>query len=242
MVLPIAARHGAQVLANCRVDGLLLEQLPGDGRDGRTHRVTGVVAWLTDSRGTDRRARRDPRAPRGAGRRALRAPPASSCGAACRRLRRAKGSERAVGERFSTHATITFCGRLRRGPLSVRGHAAHGLLREEVRGRRSGGGGSRARPRALRAGGHAEPSAGPRPARAVRVGGEPPGVHEALQPDHDAGGHVPRPAGRARHVRRASSTSWPRRTMRAGSTRSGRAPASCSPRAPAGSSSTATAR
>ena len=34
---------------------------------------------------------------------------ASSCAAACRSLRAFKGSERAVGERFSTHATITFC-------------------------------------------------------------------------------------------------------------------------------------
>ena len=32
VVLPIAARRGAQVLANCRVDRLLLEPLPGDGR------------------------------------------------------------------------------------------------------------------------------------------------------------------------------------------------------------------
>src|SRR5204863_133322 len=54
VVLPLAARHGAQVLANCRIDELLLEKLPDDGRDGRTHRVTGVVGWLTDSRGTDR--------------------------------------------------------------------------------------------------------------------------------------------------------------------------------------------
>jgi choline dehydrogenase-like flavoprotein len=108
MVLPIAARHGAQVVANCRVDSLLLERLPDDGRAGRTHRVTGVVAQLTDARGADRqrieiRARRV----------VLAAGPFSSprilMESGVRRLRLAKGSERAVGERFSTHATITFC-------------------------------------------------------------------------------------------------------------------------------------
>lgn len=108
MVLPIAARHGAQVVANCRVDELLLERLPDDGRAGRTHRVTGVMAWLTDSRGTNRelveiRAQRV----------VLAAGPFASPRILMRsgvpRLRLAKGSERAVGERFSTHATITFC-------------------------------------------------------------------------------------------------------------------------------------
>jgi choline dehydrogenase-like flavoprotein len=108
MVLPMAARHGAQVLANCRVDRLILEKLPGDGRAGRTHRVTGVVAYLTDARGTNRerieiRARRV----------VLAAGPFSSprilMRSAVPELRRAKGAERAVGERFSTHATITFC-------------------------------------------------------------------------------------------------------------------------------------
>ena len=107
MVLPLAARHGAQVLANCRVDQLLLETLPDDGRAGRTHRVTGVVAHLTDARGRDRqrveiRARRV----------VLAAGPFASprilmqSGVPGQRL--AKGSERAVGERFSTHATTTF--------------------------------------------------------------------------------------------------------------------------------------
>src|SRR5262249_31820734 len=51
VVLPMAARHGAQVVANCQVDELILEELPDDGRDGRRHRVTGVLAQLTDSRG-----------------------------------------------------------------------------------------------------------------------------------------------------------------------------------------------
>ena len=108
MILPIAARRGAQLLANCRVDALLLEPLPDEGRDGRTHRATGVVAQLTDSRGSNRerveiRARRV----------VLAAGPFSSPRILMRsgvpRLRSLKGSERAVGERFSTHATITFC-------------------------------------------------------------------------------------------------------------------------------------
>lgn len=107
MVLPMAARHGAQVLANCRVDELRLEPLPDDGRAGRTHRVTGVVAHLTDARGTDRerieiRARRV----------VLAAGPFASprilMASGVPRERLAKGAERAVGERFSTHATITF--------------------------------------------------------------------------------------------------------------------------------------
>jgi choline dehydrogenase-like flavoprotein len=106
VVLPFAAQHGAQVLPNCRVDELLLEKLPDDGRDGRTHRVRGVVAWLTDSRGTNRtrveiRARRV----------VLAAGPFASPRILMRsgvpRLRLLKGAERAVGTRFSTHATVT---------------------------------------------------------------------------------------------------------------------------------------
>ena len=106
MILPMAARRGAQVLANCRVDELILEQLPDDGRGGRTHRATGVLAQLTDSRGSNRqrveiRARRV----------VLAAGPFSSprilMQSGVPRLRSRKGSERAVGERFSTHATVT---------------------------------------------------------------------------------------------------------------------------------------
>ena len=109
VVLPLAARHGAQVLANCRIDELLLEKLPDDGRDGRTHRVTGVVGWLTDSRGTDRerveiRARRV----------VLAAGPFSSPRILMRshvpHVRSTKGAEPAVGTRFSTHATVTMYG------------------------------------------------------------------------------------------------------------------------------------
>jgi choline dehydrogenase-like flavoprotein len=109
MVLPMAARHGAQVVANCRVDGLVLERLPDDGRAGRTHRVTGVEAWLVDSRGMSRqlveiRARRVVLAagPFGSPRILMRS--------GVHDVRMRKGAQRAVGERFSTHATITFCG------------------------------------------------------------------------------------------------------------------------------------
>jgi choline dehydrogenase-like flavoprotein len=107
MVLPIAARRGAQVLPKCRVDAVILEALPGDGRAGRTHRVTGVAATLTDSRGSDRqpveiRARRV----------VLAAGPFGSTrilmGSGVPGVRHARGAARAVGERFSTHATITF--------------------------------------------------------------------------------------------------------------------------------------
>jgi choline dehydrogenase-like flavoprotein len=109
VVLPLAARHGAQVLPNCRVDEVLLEALPGDGRDGRTHRVAGVVAQLTDSRGGDRqrvviRARRVVLAagPFGSPRILMRSGVPS--------LRRMKGVELAIGDRFSTHATVSMHG------------------------------------------------------------------------------------------------------------------------------------
>jgi choline dehydrogenase-like flavoprotein len=117
MVLPLAARYGAQVVANCRVDELLLEEVPDDGRERHTHRVTGVLAHLTDSRGRDRerveiRARRV----------VLAAGPFSSprilmgstvpglVKSSVRGSRSLKGWDRAVGERFSTHATIMIYG------------------------------------------------------------------------------------------------------------------------------------
>ena len=109
VVLPLAARHGAQVLPNCRVDGVLLEKLPDDGRDGRTHRATGVAGWLTDGRGTDRerieiRARRV----------VLAAGPFGSprilMESGVPDIRALKGADSAVGERFSTHATVTLYG------------------------------------------------------------------------------------------------------------------------------------
>ena len=109
MVLPLAARHGAQVVANCRVEEILLEQLPYDGRDGRSHRVTGVFATLTDSRGNDQdllevRARRVVLAagPFRSSRILLRSAVPS--------LRASKDADVAVGKRFSTHATIVFFG------------------------------------------------------------------------------------------------------------------------------------
>jgi choline dehydrogenase-like flavoprotein len=109
VVLPIAARHGAQVVANCRVDELLLEELPHDGRDGRQHRVTGVLAHLTDLRGNDRellkvRARRV----------VLAGGPFASPRILLKsdvlRLRSDRHADAAVGERFSTHATVTLYG------------------------------------------------------------------------------------------------------------------------------------
>jgi choline dehydrogenase-like flavoprotein len=107
VVLPMAARRGAQVLANCRVDSLLLEPLPGDGREGRTQRVTGVTAALTDPRGAERQ-RLEIRARRVV----LAAGPFGSPRILMRSdvpiLRRLAGAEGAVGERFSTHATIIF--------------------------------------------------------------------------------------------------------------------------------------
>ncbi len=107
MVLPIAARHGAQVIPNCHVDEVLLEELPGDGVAGRTHRATGLKATLTDRRGT----RRDTLTVR-AKRVVLAAGPFSSPRILMRSrlpaIRRRKGSQPAIGERFSTHGTITF--------------------------------------------------------------------------------------------------------------------------------------
>ena len=117
MVLPLAARHGAQLVANCRVDELLLEEIPDDGRERPSHRVTGVLAHLTDSRGRNRerveiRARRV----------VLAAGPFSSprilmasivpgrVQGSVRGWRSFKGWDRAVGDRFSTHATITLYG------------------------------------------------------------------------------------------------------------------------------------
>jgi choline dehydrogenase-like flavoprotein len=111
VVLPVAARHGAQVVPNCRVHELLLEPLPGDGRDGRTHRVTGVVAYLTDSRGNDRR-RVEIRAKRVVLAAGPFASPRILLASGVQHMRFAKGSDRAVGERFSTHGTVTLYGEL----------------------------------------------------------------------------------------------------------------------------------
>jgi choline dehydrogenase-like flavoprotein len=117
MVLPLAARHGAQVVANCRVDELLLEELPDDGRERRSHRVTGVLAQLTDSRGADRerveiRARRVVLAagPFSSPRILMRSIVPSPVRSSVPGWRSLKGWDRAVGERFSTHATIMIYG------------------------------------------------------------------------------------------------------------------------------------
>ena len=109
MVLPIAARRGAQVLANCRVDALRLEKLPGDGHDGRTHRVTGVMAHFTDSRGTERQ-RLEIRARRVVLAAGPFASPRILMASGVPGLRASRGAERAVGTRFSTHATVTLYG------------------------------------------------------------------------------------------------------------------------------------
>jgi choline dehydrogenase-like flavoprotein len=109
MVLPLAARHGAQVVANCRVDEVLLEPLPGDGHNGRHHRVTGVFAHLTDSRGKDQQlikvlARRVVLAG------GPFASPRILMASDVPRLRAERDAEPAVGDRFSTHATLTMYG------------------------------------------------------------------------------------------------------------------------------------
>jgi choline dehydrogenase-like flavoprotein len=117
IVLPIAARSGAQVVANCRVDELILEELPGDGRAGRQHRVTGVVAHLTDSRGRKKerivvRARRVVLAagPFSSPRILMHTSLPGEMQGSLRGWRSFKGLDRAIGERFSTHATVMIYG------------------------------------------------------------------------------------------------------------------------------------
>jgi GMC oxidoreductase len=117
MVLPLAARHGAQVVANCRVDELLLEEVLDDGRERHTHRVTGVLAHLTDARGRDRerveiRARRVVLAagPFSSPRILMRSTVPGQVRSSVRGWRSLKGWDRAVGGRFSTHATIMIYG------------------------------------------------------------------------------------------------------------------------------------
>ena len=193
MVLPLAARNGAQVLANCRVDQLLLEALPDDGRAGRTHRATGVVAHLTDARGRDRQ-RVEIRARRVVLAAGPFASPRILMQSGVSGLRLAKGSERAVGERFSTHATTTFFADFDQAlyPSAATPPMGYFVKKYEVEDQ----GRSRPRPRPLRPGRAAEPSPGHGPAGPVRVGGESPRVHETAQSDHDPRGDVPRSAGR----------------------------------------------
>jgi len=117
MVLPLAARHRAQIVANCRVDELLIEEIPDDGRERHSHRVTGVLAHLTDSRGNDRErvevhARRVVLAagPFSSPRIMMRSIVPGQVRGSVRGWRSFKGWDRAVGERFSTHATIMIYG------------------------------------------------------------------------------------------------------------------------------------
>ena len=71
MVLPMAARSGAQVVANCRVDELLLEQLPGR-RARRTHAPGDRRRRVSDGLARQHPgSHRDPGPTRGAGRRAV---------------------------------------------------------------------------------------------------------------------------------------------------------------------------
>jgi choline dehydrogenase-like flavoprotein len=117
MVLPMAARHGAQVVANCRVDELILEELPGDGREGRPFRATGVVAHLTDSRGKAKeritvRARRVVLAagPFSSPRILMRTSVPGAWQGSLPGWRWLNGHHGAIGERFSTHATVMIYG------------------------------------------------------------------------------------------------------------------------------------
>jgi choline dehydrogenase-like flavoprotein len=117
MVLPMAARSGAQLVANCRVDELIVEELSGDGHDGRQHRVTGVVAHLTDTRGKDQEritvhARRVVLAagPFSSPRILMRTSLPGETPGSLRAWRSFRGRDRAVGERFSTHATVMIYG------------------------------------------------------------------------------------------------------------------------------------
>jgi choline dehydrogenase-like flavoprotein len=110
VLLPRATRHGAQVIADCRVDEILLEDL-AEPVAGRRARAVGVSATLVDKRGPARgtlevRARRV----------VLCAGPLDSPRVLLRsgvdRLRRQAGSQAAIGEGLSTHAPVTLYGEL----------------------------------------------------------------------------------------------------------------------------------
>jgi choline dehydrogenase-like flavoprotein len=110
VVLPEAARHGAQVLADCLVKTVIFEDLPEGGPRGESKRAIGVTAVMRDRRGVEKeevevRAKRVVLAagPFGSPRILLRSGLPS--------VRRKAGRDpAAVGNRFSTHATITFYG------------------------------------------------------------------------------------------------------------------------------------
>ena len=107
MVLPRAVHHGAQLVADCLVQDLILEDLPEGGPQGQSQRVVGVRATLRNQRGVEKetievRARRVVLAagPFGSPRILLRSN--------LDRERRRNRKEDAIGGRFSTHGTITF--------------------------------------------------------------------------------------------------------------------------------------
>jgi len=110
VLLPKAARHGAQVIANCRVDTIVLEEL-AEPVAGRTVRAAGVRATLVDKRGPERgeievRARRV----------VLCAGPLDSPRVLLRSgvdaIRRKAGAEASIGTGLSTHAPVTLYGEL----------------------------------------------------------------------------------------------------------------------------------
>jgi choline dehydrogenase-like flavoprotein len=108
VLLPRAAAHGAQVLADCRVEEILLEDL-AEPVGGRRVRAVGVKATLVDKRGpvkgtVEVRARRV----------VLCAGPLDSPRVLLRsgvdRIRRRTGGRAAIGEALSTHAPVTLYG------------------------------------------------------------------------------------------------------------------------------------
>jgi len=112
VLLPLAAKHGAQVIANCRVDRLILEDLDEPVR-GRGVRAVGVKATFQDKRGPSRgalevRARRV----------VLCAGPLDSPRVLLRsgvdEIRTKRGAREAIGEGLSTHAPVTLYGELDR--------------------------------------------------------------------------------------------------------------------------------
>lgn len=112
VLLPKAARHGAQVIADCRVDEILVEGL-AEPANGRTARAVGVKATLVDKRGP-RRGEIEVRARRVV----LCAGPLDSPRVLMRSgvdvLRRKAGASAAIGDGLSTHAPVTLYGELDR--------------------------------------------------------------------------------------------------------------------------------
>jgi choline dehydrogenase-like flavoprotein len=112
VLLPKATRHGAQIVANCRVDDIMLEELAAPIA-GRRTRAAGVRATLIDKRGPAQgtlevRARRV----------VLCAGPLDSPRILLRsgvdRIRRRAGAQAAIGTGLSTHAPVTLYGQFDR--------------------------------------------------------------------------------------------------------------------------------